>query len=279
MSERTPSPRISQVAASSGTHPYPDFVPEFYDALPFYNQRRDADFYQNAARRQGEPVLELGCGTGRVLLPIARAGLHVTGLDLSAQMLARFRQKLVNEPAEVRERAELIQGDMTSFDLGRKFRLISIPFRPFQHLLEVQQQTACLAAVRRHLAPGGQLILDFFQTDPRRMHDPVFLQESGSQHEFRLPDGRCVTMKERTVAFHRAVQTNDVEMIYYVKHPDGRAERLVHAFPIRYFFRYEVEHLLARCGLRLVALYGDYDGSPLGDNSPDMIFVAEKAAP
>ncbi len=265
------------MAANSDRHLYPDFVPELYDALPLYNGRRDAEFYLKAALRQGEPVLELGCGTGRVLLPIARAGLRLTGLDLTAQMLDRFRERLAGEPAEVRERVELIQGDMTSFDLGRKFKLITIPFRPFQHLLKTERQIACLEAVRRHLAPGGQLILDFFQTDPRRMHDPAFLQESEPHPEFRLPDGRRVVMRDRTVAFHRAEQTNDVEMIYYVKHPDGRTDRLVHAFPIRYFFRYEVEHLLARCGLRVAAEYGDFDGSPLGDSSPDMIFVTEKS--
>ncbi len=71
---------------------------------------------------------------------------------------------------------------------------------------------------------------------------------------------------------------NDVELIYYVTHADGRTERLVHAFTIRYFFRYEVEHLLARCGFRVAALYGDYERSPLRDDSPDMLFVVEKIA-
>src|SRR6266852_3355920 len=82
---------------------------------------------------------------------------------------------------------------------------------------------------------------------------------------------------DSVVAFHRAEQRNDVEMIYYVTHPGGRQERLVFAFTIRYFFRYEVEHLLARCGFRVAALYGDFDRSPLVDTSPEMIFVAERA--
>ena len=258
-------------------HIYPDFLPEYYDELPFYNKRGDAEFYLDAARRQGGPVLELGCGAGRVLLPIARAGISITGLDLSDQMLARLRWKLAKETKEVRGLVELIHGDMTSFDLGRTFPLITIPFRPFQHLINVEDQIACLRAVARHLAPGGQLILDFFQTDPRRMHDPSFLQESSVLPEIQMPDGRRVTASDRTVAFHHAEQFNDVEMIYSVRHPDGRTERLVHAFPIRYFFRYEVEHLLARCGLRVVALHGDFSGGPLTDASPEMIFVAEKA--
>lgn len=266
------------MTANSGSHAYPDFLPEYYDASPIYTGRRDGEFYLEAAKQRGGPVLELGCGTGRILLPIARAGLEVTGLDLSAQMLAQFHRKLALEPADVRCRVELIQGDMTSFDLRQQFRLITIPFRPFQHLLKVEDQMACLRAVGSHLAPGGKLILDFFQVDPRRIHDPAFFEESKRSAEFQMADGRRVSISDRTVALHRAEQTNDVELIYNVTHPDGRTERLVHAFPIRYFFRYEVEHLLARCGLRVVELYGDFDRSPLTDSSPDMIFVAEKTA-
>ncbi|MFZ0820173.1 MAG: class I SAM-dependent methyltransferase [Candidatus Acidiferrales bacterium] len=266
------------MAQNSDEYTYPDFMPEFYDALPFYNERRDTEFYLKAAREQGEPVLELGCGTGRVLLPIARAGIRITGFDLSEHMLARLRARLAEEPASVRERVELVQGDMTKLDLGRKFRLITIPFRPFQHLLTVKDQIACLRGIGRHLAPGGQLILDFFQVDPRGMFDPAF-QKEGAPKTFDLPDGRHVERTERIAAFHRGTQVNDIELIHYVTHPDGRKERLVYAFPMRYFFRYEVEHLLALCEMRAKAIYGDYDRSPLGDTSPDMIFVAEKASP
>lgn len=265
------------ITANSDRHLYPDFLVEFYDHLPLYSNRHDGEFYLNAARRQGSPILELGCGTGRVLLPIARAGFDITGLDLSPQMLARLHSKLALEHTDVRSRAKLIQGDMTAFDLGAKFPLVTMPFRPFQHLIQVQEQIGCLHGVKRHLAPGGQLILDFFQTDPRRMHDPAFLKESKPLSEFQMPDGRRVMVTDRTVAFHGAEQFNDVELIYSVTHPDGRTERLVHAFPIRYFFRYEVEHLLVRCGLRVVALYGDFDSGPLTDASPEMIFIAERA--
>ena len=83
--------------------------------------------------------------------------------------------------------------------------------------------------------------------------------------------------RNKVTAFHRAGQRNDVEMIYNVMHQDGRQERLVMAFPLRYFFRYEVEHLLARCGFRVQEIFGDFDRSPLRDNSPEMIFVATAA--
>jgi len=255
--------------------PYEAFVAEYYDFLPPVAGRLDVEFFLRKAQEQGDPILELGCGTGRVLLPLAEAGRRVVGLDLSGPMLGQCRARLEGQPRSMRERVRLIRGDMTEFDAGEKFRLITIPFRPFQHLLRVEQQLDCLTCARRHLAPGGQLILDVFHTDPRRMHDPAFQQESFPYPEVILPDGRKVRLSERIRAFHRAEQINDVEMNYNIAHPDGRTERLVFAFRLRYFFRYEVEHLLARCGFAVSELYGSYDDRALEDDSPEMVFVAQ----
>jgi SAM-dependent methyltransferase len=257
---------------------YSALVAEFYDYVPPVAGRQDAEFYRALAKESGGPVLELGCGTGRILLPLAEDGHRVTGLDLSRAMLERARAKLAREPAEVRERVRLVEDDMTRFELGETFRLVTIPFRPFQHLAEVAEQLACLGAAHRHLAPGGTIALDFFHTDPRRMFDPCFTQELHPHSEVALPNGSRVLLSERTTAFHRARQTNDVELIYTVTHPDGRAERFVFAFAVRYFFRYEVEHLLARAGFLLRAVYGNFDRSALADDSPEMIFLAERPA-
>ena len=94
--------------------------------------------------------------------------------------------------------------------------------------------------------------------------------------EYATTDGRQVRITERVAAFHRAEQRNDVEMIFSIRHRDGRQERMVFAWPLRYFFRYEIEHLLARCGFRVTALYGSFDRTPIRDDSPEMIFVAER---
>jgi SAM-dependent methyltransferase len=252
---------------------YDNFVADYYDASPIVAGRRDVDFYVNAAKEFGHPVLELGCGSGRVTIAVAQGGFTITGVDLSLKMLAKAEEKTARLSDAGRSRVNLVQGNMTNFCLGALFRLVIIPFRPFQHLLDVQQQLDCLHRVRRHLETGGHLILDFFQTDARRMHDPEFLQERQAA-EYQMSDGRKVRLSERVTAFHRAEQLNDVEMIYRVTHLDGREERLIMAFPFRYFFRYEVEHLLARCGFSVEATYGDFDRSPLQDRSPEMIFVA-----
>jgi len=254
---------------------YDSFIADYYDESPIVKGRlQDVAFYRSAARDFGDPILELGCGTGRITMALAEAGKRITGLDLSGRMLERAVKKRAELRVEARERVHLMQGDMARFDLGEKFRLVIIPFRPFQHLLEVRQQMDCLECVRKHLAPGGRLILDVFQTDAERMHDPVHMREV-QLTEYETADGRRVRISERVAAFHRAEQRNDVEMIFSIKHRDGRQERLVFAWPLRYFFRFEVEHLLARCGFKVAALYGDFDRSPIRGDSPEMIFVAE----
>lgn len=262
---------------------YDSFIADYYDESPIVRGRiGDVAFYRDAVHEFGDPVLELGCGTGRITLALAEAGHRVTGLDISERMLERCSQKRARLRTETRERLHLVQGDMTKFDLGEKFRIVIIPFRPMQHLLEIDSQISCLESVRRHLwAEGrrlgkrkGQLILDVFQTDAERMHDPAY-QKEGLVSEYNTPDGRRVRIMERVAAFHRAEQRNDVEMIFYVTDVKGKEERMVFAWTLRYFFRYEVEHLLARCGFRVSAVYGDFDRSPLVDDSPEMIFVAE----
>jgi SAM-dependent methyltransferase len=255
---------------------YDSFIADYYDESPVVKERlQDVAFYRDAAREFGDPVLELGCGTGRITMAIAEAGKRITGLDLSERMLERAVKKRSALQVEARERVRLVQGDMTRFDLGETFRLIIIPFRPFQHLLEVRQQMDCLNWVHQHLAPGGRLILDVFQTDADRMHDPLHMREA-LVTEYETADGRHVRISERIAAFHRAEQRNDVEMIYSVIQIDGRQERLVFAWPLRYFFRYEIEHLLARCGFHVAAEYGNFDRTALRDDSPEMIFVAER---
>jgi hypothetical protein len=94
-----------------------------------------------------------------------------------------------------------------------------------------------------------------------------------------MPDGRRIYRRHKFVAKDHFNQVNDVELIYYVTHADGRQERRVHAFPMRYLFRFEAEHLLARCGFEVEHVYADYDKSPYGSEYPgDLIFVARRVA-
>ena len=144
------------------------FVADLYDHVAHHQLRPDVAFFVEAATAGAGPVLEVGCGTGRILIPTARAGIAITGLDLSPHMLAICRQNLLDEPPDVQARADLVEGDMRSFDLGRKFGLITLPFRPFQHLTTVEDQLACLKTLHRHLEPEGRLIIDLFNPSRKR---------------------------------------------------------------------------------------------------------------
>jgi SAM-dependent methyltransferase len=263
--------------ANYGTYDLEPWLAELYDAVPAYVTRQDVDFYLERAHAAGGKVLELGCGTGRVLIPLARSGVEIVGLDLSGYMLARCRQKLAEEPPDVQDRVALVQASMADFDLNERFALITTPFRPFQHLLEVEEQLACLRCVRRHLVPDGRLILDLFNPHLAKLIDPRATEEKEEFSWVELPGGRRMRRAARVPATHTVKQYRECELIFYVEHPDGQVERLVQAFPFRYFFRYEVEHLLARSGLRVLEVLGDFDGAPLTDESPEMIFVAERA--
>ena len=251
---------------------------ELYDLVPMYSGRRDLQFYIDLCRSHGGKVLELGCGTGRVLLPIASAGLDIVGLDLSEHMLAKCREKVTVHPQEVQDRIRLLHGNMIDFRLDDIFTTVIIPFRAFQHLLAVYDQLSCLRCVNAHLEKGGRLAFDCFQVDFQKITDPRRVEETEDLPEFELPDGRKMRRCNRVTETHPAEQYNDVEIIYYLTDTTGQTERLVQGFPFRYFFRYELEHLLARSGFELVELFGDFDRSPLDDQSTEMIFVATKVA-
>lgn len=253
-------------------------IAELYDHFPLYTQRADVGFYVDEARSSGGPVLEIGCGSGRILIPSARTGVTMTGLDASEAMLARCRHNVSAEPDAVRARVSLVAGDMRNFDLGRTFSLVTIPFRPFQHLTTVDDQLACLTSVRRHLADGGRLVFDLFNPSYERLAQPPSPEEFAEDEPFDLPDGRRVVRTFRIVAMDRANQVNDVELAYHVSHPGGRTERLVQAFGMRYLFRFEAEHLLARAGFRVDAVYSGFDRAPYGSVYPgELVFVATKS--
>ena len=253
------------------------FIADLYDHVVAYRDRPDVSFFVEAALEPGGPVLELGCGTGRVLVPTARAGIDIVGLDLSPHMLAVCQERLLGEPEEVQSRVQLVEADMRRFSLGQAFKLITTPFRPFQHLTTVDDQISCLECTHRHLVKGGRLILDIFNPYLEALTRDDVGREWGDEPGFTTPDGRQVVRRQKIVSRDVFSQVSYVELIYYVTHPDGREERLVHAFPMRHLFRFEAEHLLARCGFVVEQVYADFDKSPYGSNYPgELIFVARK---
>ncbi len=249
-------------------------LPELYDHIPLYRDRKDVAFYVDLCRAAAGEVLELGCGTGRVVIPAAEAGCIITGLDQSGFMLDRCRAKLLARAPDVQKRVTLVEANMTNFTLDRSYGLATVPFRPLQHLVSVEEQLAFLTCVHRHLEPGGKLALDVFYPHLPTLTSPVNSEEIEDTPEVTLADGRRMRRTYRLTAKHLAAQTNDVELIYYVQDPAGTATRIVQAFPLRYFFRFELEHLLARAGFQVQDLFGSLDRSPFTDSSTEMIVIA-----
>jgi SAM-dependent methyltransferase len=254
-------------------------VAQLYDHVVPYATRGDIEFFVDEALAANGPVLEVGCGTGRILIPTARAGVPITGLDGSGAMLARCREKLAQEPEKVQKLVHLVQSDMRAFELGKTFALATFPFRPFQHLLTVDDQLKCLTTIHSHLEPEGRLILDLFNPSLDYLANRPIGLEMPEGPAATLPDGRTLERSFKVVDHDRFEQVNDLELIYNITYPDGRKERSVHAFTMRYFFRYEVEHLLARTGFVVDQLYAGYDRSAYGTVYPgELIFIARKAS-
>lgn len=144
-------------------------------------------------------------------------------------------------------------------------------------MLNVEDELACLATLRRHLTDDGRLILDLFNPWLHALVKDDLGVESDPEEEFTTPDGRRVIRTHRIVDRDLYEQIIYSELIYYVTHPDGHEERLVHAFPLRWLYRFEVEHLLARAGFEVQGLYCDYERNPYGAKYPgELIFVAGK---
>ncbi len=230
----------------------------------------DVDFYVEEARRAGGSVLELGCGTGRILIPTARAGVEIAGVDRSAGMLARARRNIAAEPAEVRGRATLHEGDICAFDLGERFSLVTIPFRPIGHVLEIERQLALFANARRHLTSDGRVIFDFFHPDPAVLAAPQAERLDLEREE----DGRRIR-RFSSARPRLATQVMEVAFRWEVEGPSGEVAEQRVEFPMRWYHRFELEHLLARCGLRVIELYGDFQRRPFTDDAGEMVFVSE----
>ena len=251
-------------------HPFADrHVAALYDAFPF---EADVPFYLDLARACGPRVLEVACGTGRLVLPLARAGFDVVGLDASPPMLALAGQKVAAAGPEVSARVRLVQGDMRSFHLGEgAFDLAVVAVHSFGYLLERGAQEAALEAIARHLRPGGVLALDLRPPSPAWL-----LQAPGSLrqdlHE-RTAGGALVTRTEAVVSTDLARQVRVTRSSYEVVEPDGRVTKRVVEWPFRWVHRFEAEHLLERARFEIVGVYGGYEREAFSSDSEALLVV------
>jgi SAM-dependent methyltransferase len=226
----------------------------------------DVVFYRELGRAAPGPVLEVACGTGRVLLPLARAGLEVTGVDASSAMLALLEAKLPAEVPAVRERVRLAHGRFDATSVEGSFGLIYSAFRAFQHLYTDDQKRAGLVEMARLLAPDGTLAFDLFDYSPARA-----AQRAEEQTDYCLEDGD--ELRERR---SRALVAADGRLIHGCFRWLVNGETVDQAdFQMAITRREEIEPLLASAGLRLHALYADFEGAAWCPDDPrEMIVLA-----
>jgi ubiquinone/menaquinone biosynthesis C-methylase UbiE len=253
-------------------------MPEYVDYAEYYDSDiafpDDIPFYLGYANRTGSPVLELACGTGRILLPLAEAGHTVHGIDISENMLAIAREKVAQ--AGPAERISLTHANMADFDLPKKsFALIFVAFRSFMHLLTQEDQQACLSRVWSHLRPGGLFIVDVFSPNLSILASPCD-PEYKVEKEYGLPNGHRVVRKHRFVKKDFINQINEVEFLFeeYGQSEQIARQRVV-PIRMRYSFRYELQLLLDKAGFEIESLFGYFDKRAY-DGKDEIIFVAAK---
>ena len=253
---------------------YGDTWADTYDRV--HTITEDIPFWVEEALASGGPVLELACGTGRVAIPIAQAGVPVVGLDNSAAMLKLARAK-ATKLGLTPEAARFVRGDMRHFSHPEKYPLVIIPFRSFQLLLSVAEQHQALEAIRAHLAPGGRLIVDLFVPDPERLdRDPSLVVYSREQVDSATGHRLLIGERNRYDVFNQVIDVRTVVETYDLAGVLLR-KVLLQEYQIRYLYRFEVQHLLAASGYEVEEVYGSFDREPLSESSTEMIWVATPA--
>lgn len=249
----------------------------YYD-LAFGGMTEDRDLYVALAREEGGPVCELGAGTGRVALAIARAGVAVAGVDVSEPMLERFRAKLAGESEEVRGRVEVVAGDMRSWGPDGRFAQIFIPFRAFLAMLTREERHRCLVNCHRILRPGGRLVLNLFHPSIRFMRRYLFEQEGMSFDvgSWATPEGGTLELSE-TSRFDTVQQRIHTRFRWTERRPDGSVRLAEQDHELAYVWRDELWLHLEAAGFEVENLWGGFDRRPLSEEGQEMVAVARKA--
>jgi SAM-dependent methyltransferase len=224
----------------------------------------DYPFYLAEAKKARGPALELACGTGRLTIPLKKAGIDITGLDLAEPMLARARAKA----AEAGVSLPLLRGDAAKFRFARKFKLVFIAFNSLQHLARREDLEGLFDSVRRCLAPGGAFIFDVFNPDPRYLtRDPEELLPVAYYDD---PAGGGKMLVNERYSYDKAAQVSRISW-YYRRERDGKTVKKT--LNMRCFFPEELLALARYNGFKVKARYGDFKRKPFAGRSPKQILI------
>jgi SAM-dependent methyltransferase len=253
-----------------------DLFAPLYD-LEHADLADDIGMYLNFAARCDGPVLELGCGSGRVSVALAKAGYDVTGIDESAAMLALAREHAAD--AGVADRVLLQQYDVRRFTVAERpqgaprFALAIYPLNGFLHLTSGDDQRTALGNIHQALMPGGLLVVDL--PNPHTTLVPGLDGQMILRRRFWSPEGHTWLSMTSTQT-DLADQVQHLLLAYERVDDEGIVHRIATEMDLRFVYCYEMEYLLSQAGLKLDDVYGNYELEPYEGDSPNMVFVAFK---
>jgi len=241
----------------------------YYD---LFDTKGNVDYYVRLALETGGPALDLGCGTGRVAVPMARRGVRVTGVDVSPAMLGVFRRKLSEEPPEVRSRVDVVQADFTRIMLDRRFAFACVPSSGLEHCLTQENLLQALRVVRGHLEPCGLLAFDV--TGPGSLCAPGARRggRALSVQCVRTPSGDEIIRRVSTSAGSDGLV--HVVLEYEVRNGGEKVDAFVERAVASIHTVDEIDQALSGAGFEVRSLRGGFDGSPLEADSPYTVVEA-----
>lgn len=245
-----------------------DLLARYYD-LDQAGYTDDIPFYLSLAQRCGSPIFELGCGTGRLLVPLAQAGYQITGVDVSPAMLDIARQKVAK--AGLEERVILVQADMRSMALPGRYRLGICGLYTLLHVACLPDQSAVLKTAFRHLDSGGILALDLPNPHTSMLTEeqaPVLLEK-----EIMDPLSGHRIFKLYSHRTDLSTQTTESTWIYDEMDAQGGVRRTVIPLRMRWLYPYEAQLLMEAAGFTVEQIYGSYELEPFDAHSEHMILI------
>lgn len=252
------------------------YQPDYYDAVTPDSWQGDVEWYVRRALEAGGPVLELGCGTGRITLPLAEAGVEVHALDASDTMLNVLRRKLADLAPEAQSRVHPFVGDMRTFDLPTRFALVIAPFRAFLHNLTEADRLACLSRVRQQLQPGGGFAFNVFHPSLEFMaqHAGPLARVWRWLGTHPLDSGGFVVRSD----------ANRYDTVHQLVHSLHRYEEFdengvmvrttVHQITLAYLYAADIRRLLSEAGFTDVSIFGGFTGQPFARDSDELVIDA-----
>jgi SAM-dependent methyltransferase len=231
-------------------------------------------------RERPRTVLEVGCGTGRLTLPLAREGaargFRVTGLDLECSMLEHARARLAEEPLPVQAALHLIQADVRTLSLEERFDVVLLPYGVAHHLLDLDEQITAWRAVRQHLRPGGLLGVDLGAPDLRFLSSA--LQETSRRVDLDVSEGPERHLRRSVVSRYAPASQCMTHFYEYIgRQPSTLAYHYPSVFAMHVYFPREVQLLCRLTGYRVERMIGSYTGEEFDDDSNLLIVLARAA--